>query len=158
MVVRLAGAVAVLALTACQMPGFGPKAELPTASATLHWATVQLPRGSYCWRSIGHGECADSAGPDLLLKTGYLKPYRTAGGFEVKISFHSTSPLQHLEVRLMQGPGGSAGPIGLSGADTFAIGMSQPAANGVYVYVNTGDWPEGSVDFFLVLDLIPGAA
>lgn len=148
---RLAVLVGLLALGICQQP-------LPTASATLHWATIDLPRGSYCWSSGGHGECADSAGPDLLLKSGQLKPYRTAGGFDAKIAFHSSSAPKSFEVLLMVSPDGTTGPVSLTGQDVIKIGMSPPARVGVYVYVVRGTWPEGSVDFFLAIDLIPGGA
>ena len=46
----------------------------------------------------------------------------------------------------------------LSGPGTFAIPISPPAATGVYVYVVRGSWPEGTVGFFLAIDLIPGVA
>lgn len=149
--VRLAVLLSVLALGVCQQP-------LPTASATLHWATIDLPRASYCWSSGGHAECADSPGPEMLLKSGDLKPYRTAGGFDVKVTLHSTSTLKQLAVLLMVSPDGKAGPVPLKGADTFAVAMSPPAGAGVYVYVIRGTWPEGTVDFYLALNLIPGGA
>ena len=148
---RLASGLAVLVLGVCQVP-------LPTASATLHWATIDLPRASYCWSSGGHGECADSPGPELLLKNGDLKPYRTAGGFDIRIAFHSTSTLKHFDVLLMVSPDGKAGPVTMTGPETFAIRASPPGASGIYVYVVRGTWPEGSVDFLLAIDLIPGVA
>ena len=132
--------------------------SLPTASATLHWATIDLPRGSYCWNSSGQGECADSAGADALLKTGYLKPYRTAGGFDAKITFHSTAQPTGFGVQLIQGPDGKAMTVDQSGPYTFSLGVSPPAATGVYVYVVTGIWPEGNVGFYLAIQLIPGVA
>lgn len=138
------------------LPGAGN--PLPTASATLHWATIDLPRGSYCWQGGGHGECADSAGTNQLLKSGYLKPYRTAGGFDVKITFHSASQLNSFNVQLIQSPDGKLGTVLESAPHTFGIGMSPPATPGLYVYLVTGTWPEGDVGFFLTIDLIPGAA
>lgn len=129
---------------------------LPTASATLHSATIDMPRGSYCWSSGGHGECADSAGPEALLKTDYLKPYRTAGGFDVKITFHSATQPSTFNVQLFQSPDRRVGPVKESGTHAFSLGASPPAAAGIYVYVVTGTWPEGDVGFFLALDLIPG--
>ena len=77
---------------------------MPRAAATLHWATIELPRGSYCWWSGGHGECADSPGPEALVQHGDLKPYRTAGGFDAKVTFHSAPTLKRLEVHLMVTP------------------------------------------------------
>jgi hypothetical protein len=136
----------------------GTSNSLPTASATLHWATIDLPRGSYCWNSDGHGECADSAGPDELLKTGYLKPYRTAGGFDVKITFHSAIQPSTFNVELLHSPDGKVGPVKESGTHTFSLGASPTAPAGTYVYVVTGTWPEGDVGFFLAIDLIPGVA
>src|SRR5438270_11184145 len=70
---------AILGGAACY-PG-QPDPGLPSASATLHSATINLPRGSYCWSGGGKPTCADSAPVDALLRTGYLEPYRTAGGF-----------------------------------------------------------------------------
>lgn len=131
---------------------------LPTASANLHGVTVDLPRGSYCWTSGGHGECADSAGPEALLKTDYLKPYRTPGGFDVEISFHSATQPSTFNVQLFQSPDGKVGPVKESSTPTFSLGASPPAASGMYVYVVTGTWPEGDVSFFLAVDLTPGVA
>ena len=136
----------------------GANNSLPTASATLHWATIDLPRGSYCWNTEGHGECADSAGTDALLKSGYLKPYVTAGGFDVKITFHSGSQPKSFNVQLIQSPDGKFSTIHESGQHTFSIGTSPPAKAGLYVYVVTGTWSEGDVGFYLTLQLIPGAA
>jgi len=134
----------------------GAKNPLPTASATLHGATIDLPRGSYCWNSGGQGECADSAGADQLLKSGFLKPYRTAGGFDVKITFHAASRPNSFNVQQVQSPDGKLAAVTESAPHTFSIGMSPPAAAGLYVYLVTGTWAEGDVGFFLTLDLIPG--
>jgi hypothetical protein len=134
------------------------QAQLPAASATLHWATIDLPRGSYCWNSGGHGECADSAGADELVKSGYLKPYRTAGGFDVKITFHADSQPKTFSVQQIQSPDGQLASVTESAPHTFSIGMSPPAAPGLYVYLVTGIWAEGDVGFYLTIDLIPGAA
>ena len=96
----------VMATSGCAWGGGLPGANspLPTASATLHWAAIDLPRGSYCWSTGGHAECADSAGADQLLKTGYLKPYTTAGGFDVTITFHSAREPKGFNVQLVQSP------------------------------------------------------
>jgi hypothetical protein len=134
------------------------QAQLPTASATLHWAAIDLPRGSYCWNSGGRGECADSAGTDELVKSGYLKPYRTAGGFDVRITFHADSQPRTFSVQQIQSPDGKLASVTESAPHSFSIGMSPPAAPGLYVYLVTGTWPEGDVGFYLTIDLIPGAA
>ena len=132
--------------------------SLPTASATLHWATIDLPRASYCWNSGGQGECADSAGTDQLLKSGYLKPYRTAGGFDVKITFHAASQPNSFNVQLVHSPDGKLAAVTESAPHTFSIAMIPRAAIGVYVYLVTGTWAEEDVGFFLTLDLTPGTA
>jgi hypothetical protein len=149
-----------LATSSCQ-PGqalSAGKHPMPTASATLHWATIDLSRGSYCWSSGGLGECADSASADQLLKSGYLKRYRTAGGFDVKITFHSASQPKSFNVQQVQSPDGKVAPVTESSPHSFSVGMSPPAAAGLYVYLVTGTWAEGDVGFFLALDLIPGVA
>ena len=131
---------------------------LPTATATLHWATVDLPRGGYCWSSGGHAECADSAGPDTLLKTGYLKPYRTAGGFDATVHFHGASDPGSFRVTMAHTPTGVA-PVPVQTHDrTLTIPRVTSGAEGVYVYGVTGVWNEGDVSFFLALDLVPGSA
>jgi len=150
----------ILTASSC-LPGqafFAGKHPLPTASATLHWATIDLPRGSYCWNSGGQGECADSAGPEQLLKTGYLKPYRTAGGFDVKITFHSSSQPHGFTVQLIQSPDRKPMSVDESTPHMFALRMSPPAVAGIYVYVATGTWAEGDVGFYLTVQLIPGTA
>lgn len=156
LVVSSAFVIAVMLAASSCLPG--PAPQLPTASATLHSATIDLPRGSYCWNGGGQGECADSAGADQLLKTGYLKPYRTAGGFDVKINFHSDAQPTGLTVQLVQGPDGKAMTVDKSGPRTFGLGVSPPAAAGVYVYVVTATWAEGDVGFFLTIQLIRGIA
>jgi hypothetical protein len=133
-------------------------APLPTASATLHWATIDLPRASYCWDSDGQGACADSAGADELLKSGFLKPYTTAGGFEVTITFHAASQPKSFNVQLVQSPGGKFSTISESSPHAFSIEMSPPAKAGLYVYVVTATWSEGDVSFYLTLQLVPGGA
>ena len=150
----------VIATCGCAWAGGlpGAKNPLPTASATLHWATIGLPRGSYCWNTGGRAECADSAGADQLLKTGYLKPYTTAGGFDVTITFHSASQPNSFNVQLIQSPDGKFATVNESSSRTFSIGMSPPAKSGLYVYVVTGTWSEGDVGFYLTLQLIPGGA
>lgn len=151
--------IALLLVTSSCLPGAvltGAK-PLPTASATLHGVTVDMPRGSYCWTSGGHGECADSAAPEALLTTGYLKPYRTAGGFDVKITFHSATQPSTFYVQLFQSPDG-VGPVKEAGTQAFSLGVSPPASAGTYVYVVTGTWPEGDVGFFLAVDLTRGVA
>lgn len=131
---------------------------LPTATATLHWATLSLPRGSYCWNSGGHGVCADSAPVDVLLRTGYLKPHGTAGGYRVQIAFRSGSALIRSEIRLLTAPTGSSGAVEEPAPLAFDLLVIPARGAGVYVYVVTGTWSEGSVSFFLALDEIPGGA
>ena len=84
---------------------------LPTASATLHGATLNLPRGSYCWSSGGRGTCADSLPVDVLLRNGYLKPYRTAGGYRVQIAYHSSSAPINSKIELLKAPSGNSGVV-----------------------------------------------
>lgn len=150
---------ALLAISSCLPSGVvtGSK-PLPTASATLQWATIDMPRGSYCWNSGGHGECADSAGIDDLLATGYLKLHRTAGGFDVKITFHSATQPTSSNIELIRSPDSKATSVAGSLAGSFSLEASPPAAAGTYVYVVTGTWPEGDVGFYLAIDLIPGVA
>ena len=136
---------ALLGLTACSIATV-PK---PTATATLHWHTVQLKLGSYCWSSGGQGECADSAGADALLRTGYLVPERTAGCQSALIKF-STEP-QTFEVQLVYSTTGKTGSVA-SEDHAFDIGSTP----GTYVYVITGTWSEGDVGFYLPLEIIPG--
>lgn len=131
---------------------------LPTASANLHWATLNLPRGSYCWSSAGRGTCADSAPVDVLLRTGYLKPHRTAGGYRVHIAFHSSSPPISSRIELVKAPGGNSGAVKEPAPLAFDLPVIPSEGTGVYVYLVTGTWREGSVSFFLVLDGIPGIA
>ncbi len=150
---------ALLCATAC-VP-FASSAPLPTATATLHFATIDLPRGSYCWNTGGGGQCADSAGPDVLLRSGYLKPYRTAGGFDARINFKAAAQPHGFGVQLVMTPAGVPAPRAVPSDETmtFSIPEVTPGAAGVYVYVVTGIWTEsGDVSFFLVLDLIPGTA
>jgi len=142
-------------LPAGGMSGIG--SPLPTASATLHWAKVDLPRGSYCWKFWGHGECADSARLQTLLQSGFLKPYRTAGGFDALVTFKSASQPSGFRVEL-QTADGKVKTIRESAPRTFSVDMIPRAASGIYVYVVTATWAEGNVSFYLVLDLIPGVA
>jgi hypothetical protein len=124
----------------------------------LHWATIDMPRGSYCWNSGAGAKCRDSAGAYQPLKTGHLKPYWTAGGFEVGVTFHSASQPKAFKVKLIQSPDGKAGPVAESAAHSFGIGMSPPAAVGLCVYLVTATWTEGDVSFYLTLQLLPGGA
>jgi hypothetical protein len=161
LVIRVALVTTLMIAAACEPAQLasGGKQSLPTASATLHWAKVDLPRGSYCWRSGAQADCADSAGVDQLLRTGYLKPYRTAGGFDVLVNFHSASQPKGFHVQLIQSPTQKAVTVSGSAAPrTFSIGMIPRNAAGLYVYLVTATWDEGEVSYFLPLDLIPGGA
>lgn len=138
--------------------GSSGRTSLPTASATLHWATVDLPRGSYCWSSGGHGTCADSADPDVLLRTGYLKPYRTAGGYRVQVAFHSAAAPINSTIEMLRSPRGGRGNIAESSPLAFDLPVDPSQGPGIYVYLVTGNWKEGAVSFFLVIDQLAGTA
>ncbi len=157
-----AGLLITLAMAACSGPpnSASPSGQdhLPAASASLHWATVEMPRGSYCWKSGGHSDCAVSPGPSQLLATGYLQVYRTAGGFDVKVTFRNASQPDGLKVRLVQSPDGRVVWLTESAPQTFSVAISPPAAAGLYVYEVTATWPEGDVSFFLALQIVPGVA
>ncbi|TMF31506.1 MAG: hypothetical protein E6I30_11820 [Chloroflexi bacterium] len=72
--------IALVLLAGCVPDG----SPLPTATAELYGASIELPRGSYCWNSGGHAACADSPGAETLLRMGDLKPYATAGGYDIQ--------------------------------------------------------------------------
>jgi hypothetical protein len=117
-------------------------------TATLGSARVSLPRGSYCWQSGGTGTCADSASADTLLRSGYLKPFMIAGGVTARVNF-STSPRQ-VSVTLVNGPTGRGGSV----AHAAAFDLS--SVPGEYVYVISGTWHEGTVDFYLAVHVVNG--
>jgi hypothetical protein len=128
-------ALLVIVLSACS---FGA-APLPTAAADIGSTHVSLQRGGYCWSTGSHATCADSADPQALLQTGYLKPVKVRAGATVKVSF-SSEP--------------SSVEVGLVGrtpvlANPFAL-TDEP---GSYVYTITGYWHEGDVAFFLPVDV-----
>jgi hypothetical protein len=149
----IALAACVLLFTACD---FVP-VPLPTANATLQSTQLDLPRGSYCWSSGGKAVCADAAGPDMLLETGYLRPYRTTGGFEISIAFQSESELRSFRVEVVKSPTGNA-PVKTTGPRTFFLPGAQSVQPGIYVYMISSIWPQGDVSFFLPIDLASGAA
>jgi len=113
-----------------------------------------MPRGSYCWSAGSAATCADSASVDALLSTGYLEPYRTAGGISARVVF-SAEP-NTSSFRLLRGPPGAA-PLQGSRA-SISIPTAPPEPTGTYIYDVTGIWPEGRVDFYLSIQLIPGGA
>jgi len=146
--------IALLLLLPGCVPGTSP---LPTARANLHFASIDLPRAAYCWHSGAHGECADSPGPETLLRMGDLKPFATAGGYDIQIVFNPTSQVTSFTVELAYGPG-SPSPIATTAPQTFALPQVSVDKAGVYVYAVSGAWPEGDVTFFLALNLVPGVA
>jgi hypothetical protein len=141
-------------LSACS----GEPSGLPTASAYLHWATVDLPRGGYCWFTAGQGTCADTPGPDVLLRNGYLKPYRTAGGYRAQVVFHSSSAHTSSKIEMIMSPSGRRSAVTEPAPLAFDLPVIPSQGPGVYVYLVTGTWKEGTIGFFLVLDEIPGGA
>jgi hypothetical protein len=123
----------------------------------MHFDRLDLPRGSYCWASGGKAVCADSAPPDILLARGYLRPYRTAGGYDVLIAFQSKSELRNFHVELVKSPTGSA-PVKTTATRTFSLPEAPGVPAGIYVYMITSTWPQGDVSFFLPIELLPGVA
>jgi hypothetical protein len=139
---RSIGVVAslVVALTVC-----GP-APLPTATAALGSTHVSLARGSYCWSNWGKGVCADSAGAETLLRSGYLKPLEIAAGQKARITL-SPSP-RTTAAAMAYSDNGASGAVDFSGG--LLVLPSQP---GTYVYSISGTWPEGDVQFYLPVKL-----
>ena len=150
---RIALAACLLLSCACD----AVPVPLPTANATLHSVSLDLPRGSYCWSSAGKATCADSAPADMLLEKGYLRPYRTAGGFDVSIAFQSKSQLRDFHVELVKSPTGN-GPVKTTAPHTFALPAAPGVPEGIYVYMITSIWPQGDVSFLLPIDLVQGVA
>ena len=128
-------AAMLLVAAACS---FGA-APLPTATAYIGASHVSLARGSYCWSSGGQGTCADSADPETLIRTGYLKPVTAPAGVRAQITF-SVQP-SRVAITLGQEPAGSEASFTL------------PAQSGRYVYTITGYFHEGDVSFFLPVDV-----
>ena len=148
-------ALIALTLLAGCVPGGSP---LPTATAELYGAaSIDLPRASYCWSGGGHAACADSPGAETLLRMGDLKPYATAGGYDIQIVFHPLFQLRRFTVDLVYGPG-SPSAIATTAPRTFAQPQVQDDEAGVYVYAVSGTWPEGDVTFFLTLKVSPETA
>lgn len=147
MAMKGALAAIILLAAACSFEA----APLPTATAQLHWGSVPLKTGSYCWSSGGRGTCVDAAPVDDLLRMGYLKPYRTAGCFSALIEF-SREP-SAFDVALVYSSTVSPGPVSHQG---HQFDITPPP--GTYVYGVSGTWPEGDVSFFLALEVIPGCA
>jgi len=88
---------------------------------------------------------------------GELKPYSTAGGFDIQIVFHPLFQLRSFAVDLVYGPG-SPSAIVTTAPQTFAQPQVQNDKAGVYVYAVSGRWPEGDVTFFLALNVIAQSA
>ncbi|MEO8745714.1 MAG: hypothetical protein ABI334_06825 [Candidatus Dormiibacterota bacterium] len=76
----------------------------------------------------------------------------------MKINFHANSQPKSFNVQLMQGPTAKGLTVDASGPQTFHLGVSPPAAAGLYLYSVTGTWAEGDVSFYLTIQLIPGIA
>jgi len=125
---------------------------LPTATATFQSVRLDLPRGSYCWSSGGKATCVDSAPADMLLQHGYLTPYQTTGGFDVRVAFQSKSELRSFHVQRVKSPIGTATEPETA-AHTFHLPAVPGAPAGVYVYMITSTWPQGDVSFFLPVEL-----
>jgi hypothetical protein len=122
-------------------------APLPTATAVIGLTTISLPLGSYCWSSGGQGTCTDSAGPDNLLKTGYLKPVNEPGGATVRVKF--SAPTHGLAVNIeWTASGKQLGPVPHD-ESSFNLPLNPDR----YVITITGTWQEGDVGFFLPVDV-----
>jgi len=129
---------------------------LPTATANFQSTRLDLPRGSYCWSSGGKAVCADSASADALLESGYLRPFRTAGGFDVQVAFQSQSELRGFQVQRVKSPVGTATEPSTP-ARSFHLPAVPATPPGVYIYMITSTWPQGDVSFFLPVELTSGA-
>jgi hypothetical protein len=49
-----------------------------------------------------------------------------------------------------------SGPAGRGGTVAHTATFDLPSTPGEYVYLISGTWPEGTVDFFLPVRVIPG--
>jgi hypothetical protein len=146
-----------LALGRCRAapsPGGIDDQGLPNATATFHWLHLPHHRASYCWQAAAHGFCADVASADAVLRVANVEPFRIAVGQLSVISF-SARPLT-LAVRLLSGPGGQRNVAVASSGLSFNIPHAPQATTGVDIYDVAGTWPQGSVDFYLPIQLIPG--
>ena len=122
-------------------------APLPTATAVIGSTTVSLLHGSYCWSSGGQGTCANSAPPDMLLKTGYLKPLSEPAGASVRVNF--SAPAHGLAVEIeWTASGTQLGPVYHDES-----GFNLPVDPDRYVIAITGYFDEGDVGFLLPVDV-----
>jgi hypothetical protein len=137
----------LLLLTVLSGCGSSPALQLPTASAVIGSTTISLPRGSYCWSSGGQATCADSASPDVLLKTRYLKPVSEPGGANVRVRFSGQAHGIAVEF-LWTASGRKPGPVPYDES-----GFNLPVDPDRYVIAITGYFQEGNVGFFLPVDV-----
>lgn len=141
---RLLGAfLALTVMCACGLSA----APLPTAKAVIGSTAISLPRGSYCWSSAGQGTCADSADPETLLKTGYLKPVSEPAGATVRVSFSAQAHGLAVDI-IWTASGNQLGPVN---HDESSFNL--PADPDRYVITISGTFQEGDVSFFLPVDV-----
>src|SRR5579859_3571975 len=134
--------IAVVILAGC---GIAPGVSMPNVRISVDSTHVPTARGSYCWNSGGHGECADMASVEAVIQAGHLSPVRVRPDAPATLSFDrqpdsielsSGSDEAHLE------------PVTLTGS-TFRTG-GKP---GTLEYLLTGRWKEGDVSWVFVVSV-----
>jgi hypothetical protein len=136
---------AVVMLAGC---GGSPAVSMPNVRITVDSTQVPTARGSYCWNSGGHGECADMASIEAVIKAGNLTPFRVPPDAVATLSFDR--PPESIELS-----------AGLDEAHLEAVTLSGPtfrtsAKPATLDYLLTARWKEGDISWVFLASVQAG--
>ncbi|MET1030421.1 MAG: hypothetical protein ABWX97_05830, partial [Domibacillus tundrae] len=95
-------------------------------------------QGSYCWQSMGKGECTTTGGPADLV--GEDEPKTAEAGSEAVLSFWGDPDQLYISLE------GRRETVELSMKDGKAS-VSLPSEPGVYQYSVHGNWEQGDATY-----------
>jgi hypothetical protein len=119
-------------------------AAMPQVGVKIAGANVPTAMGSYCWSSVGHGECADMASMEAVIQARGLSPIRVLANGSGAITFDRRPNSLDLMVGSDQAH--------LQAVPLSGLSFEAPSTPGRWEYLLSGRWDEGDVSWvFLVL-------
>lgn len=113
--------------------------SLPKLTVTAHDRKVEVVQGSYCWGYMGTSKCVDMIGPPELIKHHNIKPTVVKPGEEIRIKYNKKPQNGDVNVDIWHEDIDQT-----KNAFDKDKKIHAPKEEGVYVYVASSRWKQGS--------------